>query len=92
MVDDETSYDPDALVNCGEPGARDAMIAPKPVIVVEVLSPSTLELDKTTKLADYFRVPSLTHCLIVNLERREVLHHRRTSEGESRFPSLGRVK
>jgi len=47
VVDDETSYIPDALVNCGEPGAPDSMVAPNPVIVVEVLSPSTQNLDKT---------------------------------------------
>ena len=35
-VDDETSYIPDALVNCGQRGAPDSMIAPRPVIVAEV--------------------------------------------------------
>jgi Uma2 family endonuclease len=45
-IDEETSYEPDALVNCGEPVARDSMIAPNPVVVVEVgrlLSPAKLE-------------------------------------------------
>src|SRR5271169_3795091 len=36
-VDGSTAYVPDALVNCGEPVARDSMTAPNPVIVVEVL-------------------------------------------------------
>src|SRR5258708_15125249 len=40
-IDKETSYIPDALVNCGEPGAPDSLVAPNPVIVVEAPSPST---------------------------------------------------
>ena len=80
-IDEETSYLPDALVNCGEPVAPDSLVAPHPVIVVEVLSPSTRNIDKTAKLADYFRVPGLSHYLIVDLGRRHVLHYRRQPDG-----------
>src|SRR5215471_6377304 len=80
-VDDHTSYIPDALVNYGEPGTPDSMIAPRPVIVAEVLSPSTRNLDKTVKPADYFRVPDLAHYLIIDLGRQHVLHYRRQSDG-----------
>lgn len=57
------------------------MTAPAPVVVVEVLSPSSRSLDKSVKLADYFRVPGLAHYLIVDLGRRHVLHYRRQSDG-----------
>ncbi len=80
VVDDETSYEPDALVNC-ERIADNTMVAPHPVIAVEVLSPSTRNLDKAIKLADYFRVASLAHYLIVDLGRRHVLHYRRQPDG-----------
>jgi len=80
-VDEETSYVPDALVNCGEEIGPDSLIAPNPIIVVEVLSPSTRGIDKTTKLADYFRVPGLSHYVIVDLGRRHVVHYRRQSGG-----------
>jgi Uma2 family endonuclease len=43
------------------------MTAPNPVIVVEVLSPSTRGIDTTVKLADYFRVSGLRHYVIVDL-------------------------
>lgn len=76
-IDDETAYVPDALVDCGPPIAPDSVIAPSPVIVVEVLSRSRVKIDKTVKLADYFRVPTLAHYVIVDLDRRRVLHHRR---------------
>ena len=80
-IDNETSYIPDALVNCGTEIAPGSMTAPNPVIVVEVLSPSTRSLDTTAKLADYFRVPGLAHYLIVDVWRRLVLHHRRQGDG-----------
>jgi Uma2 family endonuclease len=80
-VDEGTVYVPDALVNCGEPGTPDTMIAPNPVVVVEVLSPSTSKFDTTSKLADYFRVPGLAHYVIVDLGRRHVLHYRRQPDG-----------
>lgn len=81
VIDDETSYLPDALVNCGERVAPDSLVAPRPVIVVEVLSPSTREIDKSVKLADYFRVAGLSHYLIIDLARRHVLHYRRQPDG-----------
>jgi Uma2 family endonuclease len=80
-IDEETSYIPDALVNCGEPGAPHSMIAPCPVIVVEVLSPSTRGIDTTVKLAGYFLVPSLKHYLIIDLARRHIVHYRKQPDG-----------
>jgi Uma2 family endonuclease len=85
-VDGSTAYVPDALVNCGEPVARDSMTAPNPVIVVEVLSPSTRGIDTSVKLAcvklaGYFRVPSLKHYLIVDLGRQHVVHYRKQADG-----------
>ena len=72
-----SDYEPDALVNCGEAMADDAVAAPNPVVVVEVLSPGTAATDTGGKLADYFRVPSVAHYLIVHPIRRMVTHHRR---------------
>jgi Uma2 family endonuclease len=81
VVDDETSYIPDALVNCGEPGAPNSLIAPSPVIVVEVLSPSTRSTDTTVKLTGYFRVPSLRHYLIVDPGHAYVVHYCKQADG-----------
>jgi len=76
-VDENTSYIPDAVVNCGEPVANDAQFAPNPIIVVEVVSPSSRARDFSEKFADYFRVPSIQHYLIVDLDRGVILHHKR---------------
>ncbi len=81
VIDETTSYVPDALVNCGEKVPRDSMIASNPVIVVEVLSPSTRGLDKVGKLADYFRVRAVAHYLVVDLTRRHIVHYRRQLDG-----------
>ena len=72
----ECDYDPDALVNCGAAMADDAVAAPNPVVVVEVLSPGTVSVDTGAKLADYCRVEPIVHCLIVHPVRRLVTHHR----------------
>jgi Uma2 family endonuclease len=71
------AYEPDAQVHCGERLADDTVIVPAPVIVVEVLSPSTATRDTGAKLADYFRLASLQHYLIVRTDRPTVIHHRR---------------
>ena len=46
-----------------------------------MISPSTHKVDTTQKLADYFRIPSVMHYLIVNTSRRAVVHHERGSDG-----------
>jgi Uma2 family endonuclease len=79
-IDGDTDYEPDALVNCGAPMEDDATAAPNPVVVVEVLSPATASLDAGGKLADYFRVPSVQHYLLVRPPRREIIHHRRRDD------------
>ena len=77
----DSDYEPDATVNCGTPMADDAIAAPNPVVVVEVLSPGTASTDTGGKLAGYFRVPSVAHYLIVHPTRRVVTHHRRAGAG-----------
>jgi Uma2 family endonuclease len=80
-IDEHTAYVPDTIVHCGEALPDDTVIVPGPVIVVEVLSPSTATRDTGAKLADYFRLPSLRHYLIVRTDRPTVIHHRR-GDGE----------
>ena len=93
-VGDDTDYEPDAVVTCGERMGDDATVAPNPVIVVEVLSPSTRAVDTGAKLTDYFRVPSIRHYLILRTDRRVVVHHRRLGDGgiETRLIAAGRIE
>ena len=80
-IDAHTSYEPDALVYSGDKLPKDTIIIPSPVVVVEVLSPSTAKTDKETKTADYFTVPSIQHYLLLDPEDRGVLHLWRTKAG-----------
>ena len=92
-VDDDTDYEPDSVVNCGPPNHPDAVVASNPVVVVQVLSPSTQSIDTTDKLADYFRVPSIQHYLIVRTRRREIVHHFRSGDGiVSQIVNLGSIR
>jgi Uma2 family endonuclease len=80
-VDATTVYEPDALVRCGQRLDDDATELSDPVIVVEVVSPSSHKRDSGSKLADYFRLPSVRHYLIVKTESRAVIHHERDAAG-----------
>jgi Uma2 family endonuclease len=80
-VDGNTTYIPDAVVNCGEPIGADDRFAANPIIVVEVLSSSTKARDFADKFTDYFRVPAIQHYLIADLDRRLLLHHKRGEAG-----------
>jgi Uma2 family endonuclease len=42
-----------------------------------VLSPSTAAIDHGRKLSGYFSIPSVQHYLILDPERRVVIHHKR---------------
>lgn len=76
-VDANTVYEPDALVRCGSPLPPNAIKLSDPMIIVEVLSPSTSARDVTATLQDYFRLPSLRHYLIANTKTRTIVHHTR---------------
>ena len=91
-VDDDTDYEPDAVVNCGPKLPPDATAASNPIIVVEVLSPSNQSIDSSDKLADYFRVPSIQHYLIVRAKRREIIHHSRAgADIVARVINIGKI-
>ena len=71
---------PDASVACGEPEFKhikghDALV--NPVVVVEVLSPSTARLDEGTKFVAYQAVPTLRDYLLVSQEEARVTRYTR---------------
>jgi Uma2 family endonuclease len=76
-----TAFEPDALVVCPPPTDLNTMEIPNPVIVVEVLSPSTAADDHGVKLDGYFSLASVEHYLILDPDRRVMIHHRRGHAG-----------
>jgi Uma2 family endonuclease len=80
-IDNRTAHEPGALVYCGQELPANTIEVPNPVIVVEVLSPSTRRIDAARKLAGYFGLPSVHHYLIVDPENLPVIHHQRQDDG-----------
>ena len=62
-----------------DPRSRGRIESTIPIVVVEVLSPSTAAIDHGRKLSGYFSLPSVQHYLILDPERRVVIHHKRGS-------------
>jgi Uma2 family endonuclease len=70
------------LVQCGAEPDPDALIIESPLIVVEVVSPSSERDDTETKLVEYFSIASIRHYLVVLSEKRVVVHHQRNDGGD----------
>ena len=75
---------PDVSALCGPPAYfddhRDTIT--NPVFVAEVLSPSTKNYDRGTKLRLYRMMPSFVECLLVEQTPVEVEHWRRLEHGD----------
>lgn len=68
---DDTFYEADIVVSC-TPVAPGLAAIPDPVVVIEVLSPSTIEHDRGRKAYDYRRIPSVREIVLVASEQRHV--------------------
>lgn len=77
---------PDVAVYCGEIRTSElrADTATNPVVIVEVLSPSTRDYDRGEKLAMYREIPTVRHLLLIEQDAVAVEHHQRGPEGWSR--------
>ncbi len=75
------SYQPEVVVFPAGLIGDDDRFAPSPIIVVEVLSPSTRRVDLREKVIGYGQVPTIEHYLVVDPKPREVLHYRRVKSG-----------
>lgn len=80
-IDSRNLFVPDVMVACGPPPESEAMVLQDPVIVVEVLSPSTSAIDMSRKLDAYLRHPTVRHYLLIDIDRRMVVHHARAEDG-----------
>jgi Uma2 family endonuclease len=63
-------YYPDVMVTCSAADASDPLIQREPVLLVEVLSPSTAAYDRGAKFAAYRALTSLREVLIVDPDAR----------------------
>ncbi len=76
---DDTFYEADIVVSCTrvEPGTK---VIPNPVVVIEVLSPSTIEHDRGRKAYDYSQIELVREIVLVASEQRHVVIWRRRGQ------------
>lgn len=72
---------PDVFVTCSAADAADPLIKREPVLVVEVLSPSTAAYDRGEKFAAYRQLASLREYLVVDPAARRCDLHRQGADG-----------
>jgi Uma2 family endonuclease len=75
----DTFYVADLAVICEPLRAEDRLIR-DPVLIVEVLSPSTAAIDRQIKVPDYRRIPSVTEILLIDSESAFAEVHRREGD------------
>ena len=73
---------PDALVTCA-PMRPDAQDAPEPVVLFEVLSPSTEHEDRKVKLREYCSIPSVQRYVMLEQDETAATVVARTETGWS---------
>jgi Uma2 family endonuclease len=76
---DRDKTKPDIVVRCG-PRASGTYIT-DPLIIVEVLSPTTMDIDRGRKLEFYKSLPTVRHIVLAYQDQMRVEHYRRSEQG-----------
>jgi Uma2 family endonuclease len=79
--DDDTFFYPDVLVTCSEADRKEPLITREPILVIEVLSPSTAAYDLGVKFARYQRIASLREIVFIDLDERRANVYRKGADG-----------
>lgn len=79
-VSPDVFYHPDVFVSCEE-NPENSYYRNNPVLIVEILSPSTQEIDRREKLLFYQQIPSVLEYVVVEQARRAIEIHRRQPDG-----------
>jgi Uma2 family endonuclease len=72
-------YEADLAVTCA--GLSGQQFVAEPILIVEVLSPSTAATDRDRKLPDYRTIPSVLDILVVSSTEPRIEHFRREADG-----------
>lgn len=74
-------YYPDIVVTCSLI-EQDQYICPEPFLLIEIISPSTEQIDRREKAKSYKEIASLREYVIVEQARQAVELHRRSATGD----------
>lgn len=83
-------YYPDASVSCDPYDWTRKKAIEAPTVVVEVLSPTTEQKDKTEKLEAYQSYPTIQEILFIDSRKRYIEHYHRTGEASWSYAVLQR--
>jgi Uma2 family endonuclease len=81
QVGDEAMLYPDVFVTCDERFSAIDPVFTEPLLIIEVLSPSTQRSDGSEKFAIYRRLSSLQEYVLVDLETRRIEVFRPVADG-----------
>lgn len=73
-------YYPDVLVSCEE-NPESPYFRNEPILIVEVLSTSTQEIDRREKLLFYQQMPSVQEYVVIEQQKKLIEIHRRQPDG-----------
>jgi Uma2 family endonuclease len=79
----EFFFYPDVSVVCGEPELVPGLdnVITNPILIVEVLSPSTTRFDKGDKFDKYRTITTLQNYILIEQAKVQILHYRRLDDG-----------
>lgn len=81
-IPDVSYFYPDVVVFCGEPEFEDETFDTllNPVVIIEVLSPSTEIYDRTEKFEYYKQIPTLKEYILVSQDEVQVEYYQKLNE------------
>lgn len=74
------AFIPDIVVHCTDENAPNEMVVEHPIAIFEVLSPGREDYDRVFKFAEYSRIPSLRHYVLVSQAAMDVENRFRETE------------
>ena len=81
-INETTAFEPDALVFSRPLPNGDSIEISTPVIVIEVISPSSRKGDTGFKMPGYFSVAGVCHYVVLEADKKTIIHYRRLSENK----------
>jgi Uma2 family endonuclease len=91
----EAYYYPDVFVAC-EPGDDDSHVVHNPKLIIEVLSESTSRIDRSEKLTNCKRIPTVEEIVLIEQDWPEIVVFRRSEKWRrnlyTRFETIVRLE
>lgn len=88
QVGDDAVLYPDVFVTCDKRFSADDRVFTEPVLVIEVLSPSTQRYDRREKFAIYRKLSSLREYVLIDPDTRGVEVYRPHADGTATFVDM----